>query len=73
MINNLSLNNLNNAQNAQFTTLQRLSSGSRINSAKDDPAGLAIAVAMASQLSGNSQAMNNINDGLSLTDTQVVL
>jgi len=63
MINPLSPNSLNNAQNAQFTTLQRLGSGSRINSAKDDAAGLAIAVAMASQLSGDNQAMRNINDG----------
>ena len=69
MVNQLSLNNLNNAQNVQFTTLQRLGSGSRINSAKDDAAGLAIAAAMASQLSGSNQAMRNVNDGLSLTDT----
>ncbi|MDD2916199.1 MAG: flagellin [Gallionella sp.] len=69
MINNLSLNNLNNAQNAQFSTIQRLSSGSRINSAKDDAAGLAVAVALASQLGGDAQAMRNVNDGLSLTDT----
>jgi flagellin len=69
MINNLSLNSLNNSQNAQLTTLQRLSSGSRINSAKDDAAGLAVVVAMAAQLGGDSKAMNNVNDALSLTDT----
>ena len=69
MINPLSPNNLNNSQNAQFTTLQRLGSGSRINSAKDDAAGLAIAGSMVSQLSGNNQAMRNVNDSLSLTDT----
>lgn len=69
MINQISSNNLNNAQNAQFTTLQRLGSGSRINSAKDDAAGLAIAVAMASQLGSGNQAMRNVNDSLSLTDT----
>jgi flagellin len=69
MINNLSANSLNNAQNNQLTTFKRLGSGSRINSAKDDAAGLAIAVAMASQLGGNSQAMRNVNDGLSLAST----
>lgn len=69
MINQISHNNLNNAQNAQSTTFQRLGSGSRINSAKDDAAGLAIAAAMVSQLSGDSQAMRNVNDSLSLTDT----
>ncbi len=69
MINSLSPTNLNNSQNAQLTTLQRLSSGLRINSAKDDAAGLAIAAAMASQISSDTQAMRNINDGLSLTDT----
>lgn len=69
MINNLSPNSLSNAQNAQLTTFQRLGSGSRINSAKDDPAGLAIAVAMAAQLGGSNQAMRNVNDGLSVADT----
>jgi len=69
MINPLSHNSLNNSQNAQLTTLQRLGSGARINSAKDDAAGLAIAGSMASQLSGNNQAMRNVNDSLSLTDT----
>lgn len=69
MINSLSINNLNNSQNSQLTTFQRLSSGLRVNSAKDDPAGLAIAAAMASQLGGDNQAMRNANDGLSLTDT----
>ncbi|MHB9119472.1 MAG: flagellin N-terminal helical domain-containing protein [Burkholderiales bacterium] len=69
MINPPSLNNLNNAQNSQLTAFQRLSSGSRINSAKDDPAGLAIAVAMVSQMGGDQQAIKNVNDGLSLTNT----
>ncbi|MDO8465944.1 MAG: flagellin [Gallionella sp.] len=69
MINTLSPNSLNNSQNAQLTTFQRMGSGSRINSAKDDAAGLAIAASMASQLGGNSQAMRNVNDSLSLTDT----
>ena len=69
MINPLSPNSLNNSQNAQFATIQRLGSGSRINSAKDDAAGLAIAASMASQLGGNNQAMRNVNDSLSLTNT----
>ncbi len=70
MINNLSLlNSLDNSQNTQFTTFQRLGSGSRINSAKDDAAGLAIAAGMASQLGGDYQAMRNVTDSLSLTDT----
>lgn len=69
MLNNISSNNLNHAQNAQLTAFQRLGSGSRINSAKDDAAGLAIAASMAAQLGGNSQAMRNANDGLSLTNT----
>lgn len=50
------------------TALKRLGSGSRINSAKDDAAGLAIATQMAAQLGGNSQAMRNVYDGLSLTE-----
>jgi flagellin len=49
--------------------LQRLSSGLRINSAKDDAAGLAISQRMTSQLRGLSQAGRNINDGISLTQT----
>lgn len=69
MINPLSPNSLNNSQNAQLTSFQRMGSGSRINSAKDDAAGLAIAANMTSQLNGSSQAMRNVNDGLSLTDT----
>jgi flagellin len=50
-------------------SLQRLSSGLRINSAKDDPAGLAIAQRMTSQLRGLSQAGRNLNDGISLAQT----
>jgi flagellin len=51
------------------TAMQRLSSGRRINSAKDDPAGLAIAERMTAQLRGLSQAGRNINDGISLAQT----
>lgn len=69
MIDTVSLSGLNNAQNSQLNSLKRLSSGSRINSAKDDAAGLAVAVSLASQLGGTSQAIRNISDGLSLTET----
>ncbi|QGZ39957.1 flagellin [Pseudoduganella flava] len=51
------------------TSLQRLSSGLRINSAKDDAAGLAISERMTSRLRGLAQAGRNINDGISLTQT----
>ncbi len=70
--NTLSLNaqrNLNSSQNALATSLQRLSSGLRINSAKDDAAGLAIADRMTSQIRGLNQAVRNANDGISLAQT----
>ncbi|MBL3199615.1 flagellin, partial [Klebsiella pneumoniae] len=51
------------------TTVQRLSSGLRINSAKDDAAGLAISERFTSQLRGLTQAVRNANDGLSLLQT----
>ena len=51
------------------TALQRLSSVLRINSAKDDPAGLAIANRMSAQLRGLSQAGRNLNDGISVAQT----
>ncbi len=60
---------LNNSQNALATSLQRLSSGLRINSAKDDAAGLAISTRMSSQISGLNQASRNANDGISLAQT----
>jgi len=69
MINTVSLNSLNSSQTALQSSLQKLSSGSRINSAKDDAAGLAIVVELASQMGGNQQAARNVSDGLSLTDT----
>ena len=50
-------------------TLQRLSSGLRINSAKDDAAGLAIAGRMTSQIRGMNQASRNANDGISMLQT----
>lgn len=61
--------NLNNSQSALATSLQRLSSGLRINSAKDDAAGLAIADRMTSQIRGLNQAARNANDGISLSQT----
>ncbi len=60
---------LNTSQNALQTSLQRLSSGLRINSAKDDAAGLAIANRMTSQIRGINQAIRNSNDGVSLAQT----
>ena len=61
--------NLNASQNSLTTSLQRLSSGLRINSAKDDAAGLAISERMSSQIRGNDQAARNANDGISLAQT----
>jgi flagellin len=58
--------NLNTSQGALATSLQRLSSGLRINSAKDDAAGMAIADRMSSQVRGLNQATRNANDGISL-------
>lgn len=61
--------NLNTSQSALTTSLQRLSSGLRINSAKDDAAGLAIASRFTSQIRGTDQAVRNANDGISLAQT----
>ena len=61
--------NLNMSQSALATSLQRLSSGLRINSAKDDAAGLAIAQRFTSQINGLNQAARNANDGISLAQT----
>ncbi|PTR16418.1 flagellin [Nitrosospira sp. Nsp2] len=61
--------NLNSSQNSLATTLQRLSSGLRINSAKDDAAGLAISERMTSQIRGLNQAARNANDGISMSQT----
>lgn len=58
--------NLNASQSDADTTLQRLSSGLRINSAKDDAAGLAISERFSSQITGLNQAIRNANDGISL-------
>ena len=61
--------NLNTSQNSLNTSLERLSSGLRINSAKDDSAGLAISERMSSQIRGLNQAARNANDGISLAQT----
>jgi len=60
---------LMNSQASMATSLQRLSSGLRINSAKDDAAGLAIAERFSSQIRGLEQANRNANDGISLLQT----
>ena len=56
-------------QNAMDQSLERLSSGLRINSAKDDAAGLAISTRMSAQVNGLNQAVRNANDGISLLQT----
>ncbi len=61
--------NLNVSQGSLATSLQRLSSGLRINSAKDDAAGLAISERFTSQIRGLNQAARNANDGISLAQT----
>ncbi|MDR2032866.1 MAG: flagellin FliC [Azoarcus sp.] len=61
--------NLNTSQGSLSTALQRLSSGLRINSSKDDAAGLAVAEKMNSQARGMTVAIRNANDGLSLAKT----
>ena len=61
--------NLSTSQNSLNTALQRLSSGLRINSAKDDAAGLAIADRFTSQIRGGTQAARNANDAISLSQT----
>ncbi|MCB1646678.1 MAG: hypothetical protein KDI36_14560, partial [Pseudomonadales bacterium] len=61
--------NLNSSQSANRTALERLSSGLRINSAKDDAAGLAISTRFSSQIRGLSVAIRNAGDGISLAQT----
>lgn len=62
-------NNLNKSQTDLGTAIQRLSSGKRINSAKDDAAGLAISNRFTSSIRGMTQAARNANDGISLAQT----
>ncbi|MDC7702176.1 flagellin N-terminal helical domain-containing protein [Vogesella indigofera] len=61
--------NMSGSQSALSTSLQRLSSGLRINSAKDDAAGLAISERMGGQVRGMDQARRNANDGVSMAQT----
>jgi flagellin len=61
--------NLQKTQNSLQTALQRLSSGLRINSAKDDAAGLAISDRFTAQITGLNQAVRNANDGISMAQT----
>ncbi|MDB5807054.1 MAG: fliC [Betaproteobacteria bacterium] len=61
--------NLNNSKASLQTSVQRLSSGLRINSAADDAAGLAIATRMNAQVKGMNVAVRNANDGISLAQT----
>ena len=61
--------NLTNATNNLNTTYQRLSSGMRINSAKDDAAGLQISDRLTSQINGLNQGNRNTNDGIALAQT----
>jgi flagellin len=65
----LAQQNLASSQASLQTSLQRLSSGLRINTAADDPAGMAIANRMTSQINGDMQAGRNANDGISLVQT----
>lgn len=70
--NMMSLNaqrNLNSSQGSLSLSLQRLSSGLRINNASDDAAGLAISAGLTSQINGLNQAIRNANDGVSLAQT----
>ncbi len=61
--------NLTGSQMSLSTSMQRLSSGLRVNSAKDDAAGLAIADRMNAQIKGTNVAIRNANDGISLAQT----
>ncbi|WP_174286049.1 flagellin [Sphingomonas bacterium] len=58
-----------NANMMLSTSIERLSTGKRINSAKDDAAGLAISTSMQSQITGMNQGIRNANDGISLAQT----
>ena len=62
-------NSANAASKMLGTAMERLSTGKRINSAKDDAAGLAIATSMTSQVRGMNQGIRNANDGISMAQT----
>jgi flagellin len=61
--------NLSSSTQSLQTSLQRLSSGLRVNSAADDPAGMAISQTMTVQINGNNQGIRNANDGISMAQT----
>ena len=61
--------NTSTSQTSLSTAMQRLSSGLRVNSAKDDAAGLAIGERMSAQVRGMNVAIRNANDGISLAQT----
>jgi len=61
--------NLSASTDSLKTSLQRLSSGKRVNSAADDPAGMAISQTMTMQVNGNNQGIRNANDGISMAQT----
>ena len=61
--------NLNMSNTALASSLQKLSSGLRVNSAKDDAAGLAVAEGLTSQIRGNNQGVRNAYDGISVAQT----
>jgi len=65
--------NLSASQNTLAVAMQRLSSGMRVNSAKDDAAGLAIAERMQAQIRGMNVAVRNANDAISMAQTAVLL
>ena len=61
--------NLRSAQNDMASSVERLSSGIRINRGKDDAAGLAIANSLTQQINGSNQGVKNLNDGISIVQT----
>lgn len=63
------LRSLTVAESAAETAMERLSTGQRINSASDDPTGMAISTSLTSQIMGADQAVRNSNDGVSLLET----
>ncbi|MCA9542670.1 MAG: hypothetical protein KC620_27425, partial [Myxococcales bacterium] len=66
----LKASNASNSANKMLgTAMERLSTGKRINSAKDDAAGMAIATSMTAQVRGMNQAIRNSNDGIALAQT----
>ena len=61
--------NLESAQSRMANSVERLSSGMRINRAKDDAAGLGISQSLTSQINGANQGVRNVNDGISIVQT----